>query len=383
MCLPQPAQLTRRDVELEQPVRDVGVVVEVAGAARPAVAPASPQPTGVIRERAEQELAEPPGRVDPLRPVEPPPGFRERRERKPVPGRDRLVVAQRLRTLVADRQQPRACLLVDLAADDRAAVLEGREQLGRCALLLGPGERQPLDAVRVRVLRRGEAALREEQLAQHVLDRLGGDLAVPLLAGDEPSVQVRRGEQGVVVEHLLEVRHEPAVVDRVAVEAAAEQVVHAAGRHLVEGLRGPCRAPRAGAGTRARARSGTSAPGPSRRRPARTSPRGSAPRRRGSSRSAGRSRAAAPPNGAPLPPAGSRRARRRHAGRAKPRRSSRAAGGSSAGRASARAGSRCRRRTAPRPASGRRSSASRRGRRAPRPPPCRPRRGRGAPRDRP
>ena len=49
-------------------------------------------------------------------------------------------------------------------------------------------------------------------------------------------MQVRRREQRVVVQHLLEVRHEPAVVDRVAVEAAAEQVVHPAGGHPVERL---------------------------------------------------------------------------------------------------------------------------------------------------
>ncbi len=40
---------------------------------------------------------------------------------------------------------------------------------------------------------------------------------------------------GLVVEHLLEVRDEPVVVGRVAVEAAAEVVANAAAPHLVEG----------------------------------------------------------------------------------------------------------------------------------------------------
>ena len=40
----------------------------------------------------------------------------------------------------------------------------------------------------------------------------------------------------VVVEHFLEVRHEPFFIDRVAGEAAADLVVHAAGRHLVAGV---------------------------------------------------------------------------------------------------------------------------------------------------
>jgi hypothetical protein len=42
--LPQPPQLARRDVQLEQAVGDVRVVVEVALAAGAAVAKAAPQP---------------------------------------------------------------------------------------------------------------------------------------------------------------------------------------------------------------------------------------------------------------------------------------------------------------------------------------------------
>ena len=48
------------------------------------------------------------------------------------------------------------------------------------------------------------------------------------------TLEVARDEQGVVVEHLLEVRHEPAGVGAVAGEAAAEVVVDAAARHGVE-----------------------------------------------------------------------------------------------------------------------------------------------------
>ncbi len=47
-------------------------------------------------------------------------------------------------------------------------------------------------------------------------------------------MKVHAGELGVVVEHLLEVRDEPAGIRRVAMEAAAELVVDAAGRHGVE-----------------------------------------------------------------------------------------------------------------------------------------------------
>ena len=47
-------------------------------------------------------------------------------------------------------------------------------------------------------------------------------------------MQVERGELRVVVEHLLEVRHQPERVHGVAREAAAELVVHPAARHLHE-----------------------------------------------------------------------------------------------------------------------------------------------------
>ena len=75
-------------------------------------------------------------------------------------------------------------------------------------------------------------------------------LAEPLLAGEQPAVEVQADQQRVVVEHLLEVRHQPHAVDGVAGEAAAEVVVDAAGGHGVErdGERaaGPARSPAAG-----------------------------------------------------------------------------------------------------------------------------------------
>jgi hypothetical protein len=113
-------------------------------------------------------------------------------------------------------------------------VLERAQQLGRRPLLLGPRERETLDALGVRILSRGEAARGQAQLAKQVVERLLGDASVALVAGHDPRVQVRRREQRVVVEHLLEVRHEPLGIDRVAVEAAADEVVHAARRHPVE-----------------------------------------------------------------------------------------------------------------------------------------------------
>ena len=101
-------------------------------------------------------------------------------------------------------------------------------------LVWRPGVGEALDALGVRVFRRGEAALGQAQHSHEVVERLLDDAAIALLPLDRPRVQVDGCEQRVVVEHLLEVRHEPDRVDGVAVEAAAELVVDAAGSHPVE-----------------------------------------------------------------------------------------------------------------------------------------------------
>ena len=141
-------------------------------------------------------------------------------------------------------EQRGARVLRDVGAEDGAPVLE-RQQPVRLSLaehgrdlLVRPGEGEALDAVGVRVLRRGEPALGQPQLPQHVVQGLLGHAAVALVPGHDPGVQVGRGEERVVVEHLLEVRDEPVRVHGVAVEAAAEQVVHAACGHAVEGEAG-------------------------------------------------------------------------------------------------------------------------------------------------
>ena len=136
----EPPQLARGDVQLEQAVGDVRVVVQEAGPAGAAGAQAPTKPAFRGGQRAEQELAQPPRGLDPLRPLEPPPRLGERGEREPVPGGDRLVVAQRLRPLLAPLEEAPLQLGIELAADDRAAVLERLQQLGRHALLLGPRE---------------------------------------------------------------------------------------------------------------------------------------------------------------------------------------------------------------------------------------------------
>ncbi|CAM5710305.1 hypothetical protein SVIOM74S_06101 [Streptomyces violarus] len=94
----------------------------------------------------------------------------------------------------------------------------------------------PRSVVAVGVQRGGEPALGGAQFAHHEVGGLQGDPAGELGAGGTPEVGVDPAQQGVVVQHLLEVRHDPVTVDRVAGEAAAELVVDAAPGHALAGV---------------------------------------------------------------------------------------------------------------------------------------------------
>src|SRR6185436_7881072 len=115
-------------MELVEPVRDAGVVVEEAGPARLTVADAADEPP-LRRHRADQELAERARLVDPVGPLEPPARLGQGGQREAVPGGDRLVVETRLRAAGSDLEQPCARGRVEGAPQDEAAVLERLEQL--------------------------------------------------------------------------------------------------------------------------------------------------------------------------------------------------------------------------------------------------------------
>ena len=87
-----------------------------------------------------------------------------------------------------------------------------------------------------------KAAALGDHLAQQPADRLVDAAGVEVVAGLAVGLAHQVEEQRVVVEHLLEVRHEPALVDRVAGKAAAEVVVDAAladvGERVVDGVPG-------------------------------------------------------------------------------------------------------------------------------------------------
>ena len=83
-------------------------------------------------------------------------------------------------------------------------------------------------AFRIGVERGRERALRRHHFAPEPADRLARPLKVQRLAGARMRERQKLQQLCVVVEHLLEVRHQPAFIGRVAREAAAEVIVDAA-----------------------------------------------------------------------------------------------------------------------------------------------------------
>ena len=95
-----------------------------------------------------------------------------------------------------------------------------------------PGRRFRRHAVGV--LGRVEPAFRAGQLAADILQRVVGHLREEAITGRLRGLEIRQHELRLVVEHLLEVRHPPVAVHRVAMEPAADMVAHAAERHRAQ-----------------------------------------------------------------------------------------------------------------------------------------------------
>ena len=162
----QPAHLAGRDVELEQPVRDVRVVVEEALAAHLSLAPRAREAAVLARERPEQELPDAARRLEPVGPLEP---ARRLRRAPRARGRSTRRAPCRRGPAGAGAHAPRAAARAAPATSSPRMIerpcSNGWSSSGRHALLLRPREGQPLDAVRVGVLRRRETTVRQAQLA--------------------------------------------------------------------------------------------------------------------------------------------------------------------------------------------------------------------------
>ena len=87
----------------------------------------------------------------------------------------------------------------------------------------------------VGIFRGVKAAGRIGHVPAHVIENIARRDLVSGIVSDLKGLEIRAGELGLIVEHFFEVRHMPEFIHRVAVKSAAEVVVHAAVRHLVEG----------------------------------------------------------------------------------------------------------------------------------------------------
>ncbi len=227
----------------------------VAGAAvgLPGTLPAAVVPP----QMGEEHLRVLTRRLQPVFPLQRRAGLRQGGEHEAVPLGEDLVVEARTHPLLAGLEQRRPRLLhgrrpqqvtADRAVQDRVPLevpllgdaVPVHHRLGPILAedlddLLGrPDVEAALLAFGVGVLGRVEPAGRMAEVAQHVADRLLDHLPVALVARELEGVQVDLDEERLVVEHLLEVRYQPALVDRVPREAAAQVVVDAARRHGVE-----------------------------------------------------------------------------------------------------------------------------------------------------
>ena len=96
------------------------------------------------------------------------------------------------------------------------------------------------DVAGIGVQARHEGAVLVAQLPfQETGDAVGGAFqqrpqSLVVVGGAAPAADVGAQQQGVVVEHLLEVRHHPARIDGVAVETPADLVADAAARHRLQ-----------------------------------------------------------------------------------------------------------------------------------------------------
>ncbi len=260
-----PAGLPGHPGQGEEPVGQAGVVVEHPGA-RACLARARGPPQPPVRQvqggeqvRRLQRRGHEPGLAQEQ------PALGERGDREPVPGGDHLVVAARAHPLGAGSQQrfahpPQARLVrgIPAALEHRAAAFERAvrghaEDLRRVTGVLGsqglaqfargPGVEEPFLAVAVGVQRGGQPALAGAQFADHPGARLPGHPGRHRAGRAPPPVRVGPRQQGIVVEHLLEVRHHPGFIHAVAGEPAAELVVHAAPGHRRHGAGGHVQRP--------------------------------------------------------------------------------------------------------------------------------------------
>ena len=124
-----------------------------------------------------------------------------------------------------------------------ARVVHAAEQLGGLRAEHGlnlarrPQVEFALFAFAVGILAAIEAAQRIGHVAEQIVERLPHDLGIARLAGGLPGLEIADRQRSIVVQHFLEVRHEPPPVDAVAVKTTTQMIEQPALGHVIQGRR--------------------------------------------------------------------------------------------------------------------------------------------------
>ena len=152
------------------------------------------------------------------------------RHRHPLRARHRLRVVRHEQDVppleVPFRRHP------PVRAQQRRVLAEQRVELARVPYVVAA-----LVALAVRVERRVEPAFGRRHPPCEPAERLLRDAPDLIVARRLPERGTEPHEQRIVVQHLLEVRHEPVRIHAVAREAAADLIVDPSARHAPEGVR--------------------------------------------------------------------------------------------------------------------------------------------------
>src|SRR5262249_31652785 len=100
----------------------------------------------------------------------------------------------------------------------------------------GPNKKLPLPACPVGVLAGEKTTGGICRFAFYILKRLDGNAREKIVVGYLIEVEIDADELGVVIQHFLEMRHEPDRIDGVAMKAAAELIEDASFSHFPSGF---------------------------------------------------------------------------------------------------------------------------------------------------
>ena len=250
-------------LQLQDGIGEVYVIVEIRVQMRAAVVVGRKQPA-FAPQRAAHELERPPGGIRQIITAERPRRHGQTADHQAVPGSENLVIpsgtdpalayAQQLLSRRAQcrfdsvgRTAERGRYVLDRAENVQVPMAlevglaieavpgsEGRVFLRcqrRAHFVAVPDIELATEPLRDGIEARGVAAFGRLHLAPHPIGGLRGHLAVEGIAGRHIRIRIHREKCPIVVQHLLEVRDHPIVIDRVAAEDPRQLIVDASIAH--------------------------------------------------------------------------------------------------------------------------------------------------------